>query len=66
MAKNKEERKMKAIQKNQGEGWVMMGPAYAGLTDDDAKKTLKQLRGWAKDLNGQIKYRVINVVLVPR
>jgi len=57
---------MKAIQKNQGEGWVMMGPAYAGLTDDDAKKTLKQLRGWAKDLNGQIKYRVINVVLVPR
>jgi hypothetical protein len=57
---------MKAIQKNQGEGWVMMGPAYAGLTAEDAAKTLKQLRGWAREGRYTIKYRAINVVLVPR
>jgi hypothetical protein len=57
---------MKAIQKNQGEGWQMMGVAYAGLTAEDAKETLKQLRGWAKDDKSSVKYRAINVVLVPR
>jgi hypothetical protein len=57
---------MKAIQENRGEGWTMMGAAYAGLSQEDAKKSLKQLRGWAKDNRASVKYRAINVVLVPR
>jgi len=51
-----------AIQKNQGEGWQWMGIGYTGLTEDEARAEIKELR---KESRGT-KYRIINVTIVPQ
>jgi hypothetical protein len=45
--------------------WEPLGASMSGLTADEAKKELKQLRGWAKDDNSGAKYKTRNVVIVP-
>lgn len=54
---------MRAIQKNEGTGWVYTGREYAGLTDADIKVHLKMLRTWAREDGSTIKYRAVNVEL---
>ena len=57
---------MKAIQKNQGDGWQYMSVGYTGLNEDEARAEIKKLRKEAKEEGWDIKYRLINVVLVPQ
>jgi hypothetical protein len=39
---------------------------YSGLTDDDAKKVVKELRREAKTEETREKYRVVGCAVVPR
>jgi hypothetical protein len=59
---------MKAIQKFNSETgkWELICQSYCGLSKDEAKKEIKQLRDWAKDDNSDTKYRITNVTLTPR
>ena len=45
--------------------WEPLGASMSGLTGDEAKKELKQLRRWAKDDNSGARYKTRNVVIVP-
>jgi hypothetical protein len=58
---------MKQIMKwnNDLDRWEPLSASYSGLTDEEAKKELKQLRRWAREENTGAKYKTRNIVMVP-
>ena len=58
---------MKQIRKyNEETGrYEAISAGYSGLSTDDARKSIAQLRRWAREDNSGAKYKIIDVVLVP-
>ncbi len=59
---------MKAIQEynNDSMTWDYISNGYCGLSADEAKKNIKQLRKWEAADNSGKEYRIINVDLTPK
>ena len=58
---------MKQIRKyNEYTGrYEAIGAGYSGLSKEEAKKSIAQLRRWASEDNSGAKYKIVDVVLVP-
>lgn len=58
---------MKQIQEydNETDCWRAISASYSGLSAEDAKKELHDLRRWAREDNNGCRYRAVNVFIVP-